>query len=134
MNISIKSTRFYTNTAISAYYSLRTSLSSAWNVWNAQCLGNLPPAHLIEPHSSYFFVNFQCNNHLCTPPITVCSYYNKLYLATQSFVSVFLGERRIDFWISSRQSGGHTCTAYILCSFLARVLKYAPCFHPFAVA
>ena len=55
---------------------------------NVQHSGNLPLAHPVEPQPAYFFVNFQCNNHLCTPPITVCDYYSGLCWVAQFFVSV----------------------------------------------
>lgn len=31
--------------------------------------GDLPLAHTFQPHFANLFVNFHCNNHLCSSPI-----------------------------------------------------------------
>ena len=56
---------------------------------NVQRTGNLPLAHPAKPHSAYVFVNFQCDNHLCTPPITISDYYKGLCVVAQLFESVY---------------------------------------------
>lgn len=55
---------------------------------NVQHTGNLPLAHPVKPHSAYVFVNFQCDYHLCTPPITISDYYKGFCVMAQLFVSV----------------------------------------------
>ena len=55
---------------------------------NVQHTGNLPLAHPVKPHSAYVFVNFQCDYHICTPPITISDYYKGFCVVAQLFVSV----------------------------------------------